>query len=162
MATQKKTDVETAPETALAAPAPHEIETAIAEEEHEKNQPVFKLTIAENVVEKISAKAVQQIDGIVAMKGGFLTTIQEGLGGNVATKGVSADLLSDNTVSVDLDIILEYGKSAVAVFDKVKGVVVKDLEDMTGLKVSELTVNVVDVMSQEEYDKKHGADADDE
>lgn len=135
---------------------------SIDEEPAEANEPVYKLTISENVVEKISAKAVQKVDGIVAMKGGLFSTIQEGLGGSSETKGVSADLLDDNSVSVDLDVILEYGKSAVDIFESIKGIVVEDVESMTGLRVSELVVNVVDVMSQEEYNKKRKKTDDEE
>lgn len=131
-----------------------EVEVSIDEEPKEKNEPIYKLTITENVVEKISAKVVQKVDGIVAMKGGLFSTIQEGLGGSSETKGVSADLLDEGNVSVDLDVILEYGKSAVEIFENIKGIVVEDVESMTGLHVSELVVNVVDVMSQEEYNKK--------
>ncbi|NGM18219.1 Asp23/Gls24 family envelope stress response protein [Eggerthellaceae bacterium zg-893] len=120
--------------------------------------PVYKLTIADNVVEKIAARAAARIDGIVAMKGNLFSTIQEGFGANTLTKGVSADLLDDNTARVELDVILEYGKSAVDVFDQVKDVVVGDLQSMTGLLVSELDVNVVDVMSREEYGHKKGED----
>ena len=144
------------------AEASEPVAVSVDEEPTAKNEPVYKLTISENVVEKISAKAVQKVDGIVAMKGGLFSTIQEGLGGSSETKGVSADLLDDNTVSVDLDVILEYGKSAVDIFDNIKGIVVTDVESMTGLRVSELVVNVVDVMSQEEYDKKRKKTEDDE
>lgn len=161
MTTKRDTTEET--KTAEQAPETSEpVAVSVDEEPTTKNEPVYKLTISENVVEKISAKAVQKVDGIVAMKGGLFSTIQEGLGGSSETKGVSADLLDDNTVSVDLDVILEYGKSAVEIFDNIKGIVVKDVESMTGLRVSELVVNVVDVMSQEEYDKKRKKADDDE
>ena len=43
-------------------------------------EPVYKLVIDENVVEKISSMAAQKIDGIIDMKGNVLSRIQEGLG----------------------------------------------------------------------------------
>ena len=102
-------------------------------------EPQYKLVIDENVVEKISSKAAQKIDGIIDMKGNLLSRVQEGLGGNV----------------------LEYGKSATDVFDQIKKVVGQDIKDMTGLNVIEMTVNVVDVMTQDEYDQKNGNNTDD-
>ncbi len=127
----------------------------------ESAQPRYKLVIDDNVVEKISALSVQKIDGIIDMKGSLLSTIQEGLGGNSQTKGIDADVIDDQNARIDLDIILEYGKSAPEVFERIKQVIAEDLKSMTGLDVFEMTVNVVDVMSQEEYDqKKHGNGSD--
>lgn len=124
-------------------------------------EPHYKLIIDENVVEKISAKAAQQVDGIIDMKGNLLARVQEGLGGEAQTKGVAADVIDDQNVSVDLDIILEYGKSATKVFDSIKDTVGKDINEMTGLNVVEMTVNVVDVMTADEYADKNGSNDDD-
>ena len=87
--------------------------------------------------------------------------MQEGLGGNDKTKGVDADVVDDKNTKLDLDIVLEYGKSATDVFDQIKKVVGQDIKDMTGLNVIEMTVNVVDVMTQDEYDQKNGNNTDD-
>ena len=124
-------------------------------------EPVYKLVIDENVVEKVASKSAQKIDGIIDMKGNLLSRVQEGLGGNDKTKGVDADVVDEKNAKVDLDVILEYGKSATQVFDDIKKVVSKDLKDMTGLNVVEMTVNVVDVMTQDEYDQKNGNNNDD-
>ena len=124
-------------------------------------EPVYKLVIDENVVEKITSKAAQKIDGIIDMTGNLLSTIQEGLGGNDKTKGVDADVVDDHNAKVDLNVILEYGKSATDVFDQIKDVVGGDLKDMTGLTLVEMTVNVVDVMTPEEFNQKNGSNNDD-
>ena len=76
-------------------------------------------------------------------------------------KGVDADVVDENNAKVDLSIILEYGKSATDVFDQLKDVIAKDIKDMTGLNVIEMTVNVVDVMDQEEFNQKRGNNDDD-
>ena len=125
------------------------------------SEPQYKLTIDENVVEKISSLAAQKVDGIIDMKGNVLSMIQEGLGGNDRKKGVDADVVDENNAKVDLSIILEYGKSATDVFDQLKDVIAKDIKDMTGLNVIEMTVNVVDVMDQEECNQKRGNNDDD-
>ena len=125
------------------------------------SEPQYKLTIDENVVEKISSLAAQKVDGIIDMKGNVLSMIQEGLGGNDRKKGVDADVVDENNAKVDLSIILEYGKSVTDVFDQLKDVIAKDIKDMTGLNVIEMTVNVVDVMDQEEFNQKRGNNDDD-
>ena len=124
-------------------------------------EPVYKLVIDENVVEKISSMAAQKIDGIIDMKGNVLSRIQEGLGGADKTKGVDADIVDDTNAKINLDVIMEYGKSAPEIFDDIKKVVGGDLKDMTGLNVVEMTVNVVDVMTPEEYAQKNGSNSDD-
>lgn len=124
-------------------------------------EPVYRLIIDEGVVEKIASKAAQKIDGIIDMKGNLLSTIQEGLGGNDKRKGVDADVVDESNAKVDLSVILEYGKSATDVFDKIKDEVGKDLKDMTGLNLVEMTVNIVDVMTPEEFAQKNNANSDD-
>ncbi len=124
-------------------------------------EPVYKLVIDENVVEKIASRSAQKIDGIIDMKGNLLSTIQEGLGGNDKTKGVDADVVDDKNAKIDLNVILEYGKSAEDVFDQIKKVVGGDLKDMTGLNLVEMTVNVVDVMTPEEFAQKNNSNSDD-
>ncbi|WP_206214499.1 Asp23/Gls24 family envelope stress response protein [Adlercreutzia sp. ZJ242] len=123
-------------------------------------EPKYTLTIDEGVVEKISSLAAQKVDGIVDMKGSVFSMIQEGLGGSADKKGVDADV-DDGTATVELSIILEYGRSAIEVFDAIKETVVSQVHDMTGLEVVELTVNVVDVADKAAWDAEH-APADDE
>ncbi|WP_165062149.1 MULTISPECIES: Asp23/Gls24 family envelope stress response protein [unclassified Adlercreutzia] len=123
--------------------------------EDTERKPKYTLTIDEGVVEKISSLAAQNVDGIVDMKGSVFSMIQEGLGGNDDKKGADADI-SDGAVTVELSIILEYGKSALEVFDNIKETVTDQVKEMTGLEVAELTVNVVDVVDKAEYDKLHG------
>ena len=81
--------------------------------------------------------------------------------GSGTTKGVDADVVDDHNAKVDLNVILEYGKSATDVFDQIKDVVGGDLKDMTGLTLVEMTVNVVDVMTPEEFNQKNGSNNDD-
>ncbi|WP_206214734.1 MULTISPECIES: Asp23/Gls24 family envelope stress response protein [unclassified Adlercreutzia] len=123
-------------------------------------EPKYTLTIDEGVVEKISSLAAQKVDGIVDMKGSVFSMIQEGLGGSADKKGVDADV-DDGTATVELSIILEYGRSAIEVFDAIKETVVSQVHDMTGLEVVELIVNVVDVADKAAWDAEH-APADDE
>lgn len=130
------------------------------QEESVPTEPVYRLIIDEGVVEKVASKAAQKIGGVIDMKGNLLARVQEGLGGNAHTKGVDADVIDDIGAKVDLNVILEYGKSAPDVFEEIKDVVTEDLESMTGLSVVEMNVNVVDVMTSDEYAQKTGANND--
>lgn len=134
--------------------------TDFNQEESVPAEPVYRLIIDEGVVEKVAAKAAQKIGGVIDMKGNLLARVQEGLGGNAHTKGVDADVIDDIGAKVDLNVILEYGKSAPDVFEEIKDVVTEDLESMTGLSVVEMNVNVVDVMTSDEYAQKTGTNND--
>lgn len=123
-------------------------------------ETIYRLNIDNTVVEKISALAMRQIDGVIDMKGSLFSKLQQGLGMSDLTKGVDASVLDNSDVMLDMNIILEYGKSAVDVFDKIKELVGDDLSFMTGLRVREMTVNVVDVMTKEEYENKSNSDSD--
>lgn len=155
---ETEVEIEEIPEPEVVIEAVGENTLAEADATPPLPEPVYKLTIVDSVVEKIAARAVARIDGIVAMKGNLFSTIQEGLGGSVHTKGVTADLLDDSSAHIELDVILEYGKSAVEIFSQVRDIVVGDLQTMTGLTVTELDVNVVDVMTKEEYNARKKGD----
>lgn len=114
----------------------------------------YRLVIDDGVVEKIASRGANEIDGVLDMKGNVLSMIQEGLGGNDRSKGVDADVIDEDNATVELSVIMEYGKSAPKVFGEIKRVVEEDINKMTGLNVAELVVNVVDVMTKEEYDQK--------
>ncbi|MFR1638461.1 MAG: Asp23/Gls24 family envelope stress response protein [Eggerthellaceae bacterium] len=83
-------------------------------------EPVYKLVIDENVVEKISSMAAQKIDGIIDMKGNVLSMIQEGLGGADKTKGVDARYRRRHEREDQPRRDHGYGKSAPEIFDDIK------------------------------------------
>ena len=62
--------------------------------------------------------------------------------------------MDDESAKVELSVILEYGKSATEVFEELKKVITDDIKKMTGLTVTDMTVNIVDVMDKEEFDQK--------
>ncbi len=115
------------------------------------------LIIDEGVVEKIAFLAANKISGIVDMKGNVFSMIQEGLGGNDRTKGTEADI-EDGDTTIELSVILKYGTSAVDVFNEIRKIVSKDIRAMTGLEVSSLTVNIVDVMDDDEIRERYDDD----
>ncbi len=111
------------------------------------------LSFDDAVVEKIVAITCQDVDGILEMKGGLLSTIQENFGGTDLTKGVDVSIEENKRCDVDLSIIMEYGKSAPKIFASLRSVISENVKSMTGLTVDTLNVRVVDVMTQAEYRK---------
>lgn len=113
------------------------------------------LVIDEGVVEKIAFLATNNLDGIVEMKGNVLSMIQEGFGGNDRRKGTDADI-DEGGAAISLSLVLKYGTSAIDLFDKIREIVTKNVKDMTGLEVRALTINVVDVMDDDEIAERNG------
>ena len=111
------------------------------------------LDFDDSVVEKIVAITCQEVDGIVEMKGGILSAIQEGFGGTDFTKGVDVELV-EKMAEINLSIIMEYGKEAPKIFNELKTVITRNIKEMTGLGIRELNVRVVDVLTRDEIQKR--------
>ena len=93
------------------------------------------VTIADSVLATIAGMAAMQCAGIVGMASqGAAEGIAELLKIESLTKGVKA-ITNEDTVVIDINVILEYGVSMVAVADNVIGSVKFAIESMTGLKV---------------------------
>lgn len=119
-----------------------------------KNVHESKLTFEDKVIAKISRIAIDDLDGILQMKGNIFDSVAGRFSNEQSTAGVSVEV-GEKEAAVDLQIILEYGKSAVRLFDRIQQVVKENVKAMTGLNVVEVNVNVVDVMTRKEYSKKN-------
>lgn len=115
------------------------------------------LTIDSDVVGKIVAITCRSVDGILQMKGNFISSLQEGLGGTDITKGVQVEMVGDDACIVSVSIIMEYGKSAKKIYTELHDRITEKIEDMAGLKVKAVNVRVVDVMTREEVEGRKGS-----
>lgn len=126
----------------------------------EENRHVSKLTFENSVIEKIASIAASEAEGVLDLQGGVFTGFQEKFGSGDMTKGVDANV-GEKEAALDIEIIVEYGKSAPKIFEKIKQIVSQQVNLMTGLEVVEVNVNVKDVMTRKEYDQKKRSNADD-
>lgn len=111
------------------------------------------LTFENRVLEKIAFYTVQNIEGILELKGNFTSGIMNFFSnGEDETKGVSAEV-GKKEVALDLEVIAEYGKDIPAAFDKVTKAVKENVQQMTGLTVVEVNMNVNDVLTRAEYER---------
>lgn len=111
------------------------------------------LTFEDRVLEKIAFYTVQNIDGILELKGNFTSGIKSFFtSGEDDTKGVNAEV-GKKEVALDLEVIAEYGKDIPAAFDKVTKAVKENVQQITGLTVVEVNMNVNDVLTRAEYER---------
>ena len=131
------------------------------EKDEEIEQEVSKLSFADKVVAKISRIAVNRVDGILDMKASFFDSVSSVFqsSNEQDTSGVDVEV-GEKEAKVNMQIILEYGKSAPRIFEQIKKVVKENVKEMTGLDVVTVNVDVVDVMTREEYRAKK-SDSDD-
>lgn len=131
------------------------IDEATADVDERPHEDSF--VFAENVVEKIAGIAAREIKGILALKSNIIS----GLAGNIMgdennsadpKQGVDVEIGGDQVV-VSLKAILEYGAPAPEIFNKLRSHIGRQLAVMTGLQLVELNVEVIDVMTREEFER---------
>ena len=109
------------------------------------------LSIDGGVVEKIVAMTAREVDGVLQLKGNLINSLP-GLRGSDTTKGVSVEMSGDDACTVNIAVILEYGKSAPRVFQELHDKVAGAIETMTGLKVTAVNVRVTNVLTRAEIE----------
>ncbi len=105
-----------------------------------------EVKIAGDVIATIAGLAATEVEGIASMQGNVTNELVGKLGMKNLTKGVHIRFTEDGTmVHVALSVIMKYGysipKTCKAVQDRVKSAI----ENMAGLKVSEVNINIVGV-----------------
>lgn len=110
-----------------------------------------KLTYEDKVIQKIVGIALENIDGLLTIDGGFFSNLTEKLvNTDNMTSGVNVEV-GEKQVAVDLDIVAEFGKDLNKIFDEMKAVISKEVKQMTGLEVIEVNVNVVDIKTVDQH-----------
>ncbi|WP_297689499.1 Asp23/Gls24 family envelope stress response protein [uncultured Anaerococcus sp.] len=118
-----------------------------------------KLIIEDKVVAKIARIAINQVDGILEMKGNIADSIGSFFGSSERrTAGVNVEV-GEREAKINLDVIIEYGKNAREIFNNIQRVVSANVREMTGLEVVTINVDVVDVLTRKEYQEKQQANS---
>ncbi len=107
------------------------------------------IRISSDVIAVIASIISSDIPGIAGMSGGVVGGIAERLGRRDMTKGIKVEVNEDK-VSIDLNVIVEYGKSIVESTDKLKKEIRNNVEKTTGLKVEAININVQGINIPEE------------
>ena len=110
--------------------------------EHD-NSDLGEVQISNDVLAVISAMAAMEVDGVVAMAGNITAELVSKLGMKKLSKGVRVDVV-DNTVMLDLSIF-RINENIVTISKKVQDNVKTTVENMTGMEVANVNVNIASV-----------------
>ena len=106
-----------------------------------RSDELGNIHISEEVLAAIAAASTLEVEGVSALSANLGSDLAELLGKKSLTKGIHVQMDEDK-VKVDVSILLDYGhtipETGKAVQDNVKNAV----ENMTGLEVAEVNVNV--------------------
>ena len=105
-------------------------------------------TIADAVVSKVAGIAAREVRGVHSMGGGAaraLGGMTSRIGfGDERSQGVSVEV-GEREAAIDITITVEYGESIPQVSNQVRENVVRRIEAITGLSVTEVNVTVNDL-----------------
>ena len=105
---------------------------------------VDKVRISEEVVATIAGIAASEIESLASMSGGLVDGIAGMLGRKNLGKGIKVEI-KDNSVNIDLSIIMQYGCKMHEVAREIQTRVRDAVENMTGMEVVSVDVNVLGV-----------------
>ena len=111
-----------------------------------KKKELGEVKIASDVVAAIAALAATEIDGVYSMAGNITNELIGKLGMKNLSKGVKI-LMEGGIVRVDMMVVVNYGYSIPEVSGQVQES--QQIENMTGLSVSEVNVRIAGVKLEE-------------
>ena len=100
-----------------------------------------EVRIADEVVAIIAGLAATEVEGVASMAGNITNELVGKLGMKTLSKGVKLTVV-DNTVFVVLSLNLEFGFSVPEVSRRVQEKVKAAIENMTGLEVLEVSIQI--------------------
>ena len=107
-----------------------------------------RTTIDDAVVTKVANVAAREVRGVHDLGGGVtraVGTVTQRVGvGDERTQGVTVEV-GERQAAVDLVLVVEYGESIPRVSQAVRDNVIKRIEGITGLTVTEVNVEVNDL-----------------
>ena len=97
--------------------------------------------ISEDVVAAIAEHAVAEVEGAAGIYAKPGNEVADLIGKNWG-RGLKIQIAENNSVAIDMDILIHYGYSVVDVADAVQTAVASAVESMTGVKVTAVNINI--------------------
>ncbi|WP_433663778.1 Asp23/Gls24 family envelope stress response protein [Nocardia sp. CA-128927] len=148
--TDTKAPADKAPANRVSSAAPAEKDSKLASDQG-------TTSIADIVVQKVAGLAAREVRGVHDLGGGAARAfgaIRDRIPGASASigQGVSVEV-GETQAAVDLELVVEYGVAIAELARAVRRNVINAIEQMTGLDVVEVNINVNDVYIPGEDDE---------
>jgi uncharacterized alkaline shock family protein YloU len=107
-------------------------------------------TIQDGVVSKVAGIAAQEVDGVRMGSGGTAQAVGSvmsavpGVGSGSQGRGVSVEV-GEVEAAVDLSMTVEYGRTIHQTAEAVRSNVIRRVENLLGLRVTEVNITVNDI-----------------
>ena len=106
-------------------------------------------TIQDGVVSKVAGLAAREVEGVrmggsTSQTVGSIVSAVPGVGGGSQSQGVSVEV-GEIEAAVDLTVTVEYGRSIPQTAEAVRDNVIRRVENLVGLGVTEVNIAVSDV-----------------
>lgn len=121
----------------------------------DRRSELGSVRIHNEVVGLIAGIAASEVSGVVGLGGGF--TLSEVFGRKSFNKGVKVEL-ANGEVAIDLFVVIEYGKNIPEVSYQVQQNVKRAVENMTGLSVVEVNINIEGIQPRKSNPKEPEVD----
>ena len=121
----------------------------------EKSEKQGVIKISEEVVATIAGLAAAEVAGIAGMSGGIAGDLVEKLGRKSLSKGIKADV-GENEANIDLNVIVDYGVNIHEVAVQLQNSVRNAVENMTGLDVVNVNVQIQGLSFSSETKEEDG------
>ena len=106
------------------------------------------IMISEDVIGSIVAQAIKEVEGVIGLSTKPGADIAEFIGKKNWAKGIKVEVDDDNRVDIDCNVVLCYGQNVVNTAGAIQVAIYKAVEDITGIKISSVNVNICEIARQ--------------
>jgi uncharacterized alkaline shock family protein YloU len=117
-------------------------------------------TIQDGVVSKVAGIAAQEVEGIRMGSGGgasqavgSIMSAVPGVGSQSESRGVSVEV-GEVEAAVDLSMSVEYGRTIHQIAEAVRTNVIRRVENLVGLRVTEVNITVNDIFFPQQQEEQ--------
>ncbi|MBE6941840.1 MAG: Asp23/Gls24 family envelope stress response protein [Ruminococcaceae bacterium] len=103
--------------------------------------------ISEDVIISIVSHAVSEVDGVVSISSKPVAELADMIGKKWG-KGMRIAINDSNDVIIDVDVVIGYGQSVVAIAGAVQTAIIGAVQSMTGVESVTVNVNVCSIARQ--------------
>lgn len=103
--------------------------------------------ISEDVIVTIVSQAVSEVEGVVSINSKPASELADMIGVNWG-KGMKITISQANEVTIDVEILIGYGQSVIAIAEAVQKAIISAVQSMTGVEAVTVNVNVCGIVRQ--------------